>query len=203
MEANFLDALAVLIAQHVFHGEPMPAISAVSAKDVPSPWAAVVVNSRSMMANLEDCYGDRILLTLPSDDIHVPDKTLGRAVILRTERKTTPVALAGLRIHLDRFSPKGRVRFVEAVSPFGGILREGHRVLLPAGFLRQMPHEQAFGACSLLPAGERPLRPVQSHPRRPGNTLRRGHRTPPTAALPGGAGCARRTGGKFAANMRR
>jgi hypothetical protein len=124
METNFLDALAVIIAQHAFHGDPMPAIGAVPAKDVPSPWASVVVNSRSMTANLEDCYGDRILLTLLGDDIHVPDKTLGRAVILRTARKAEPVALAGLRIHLERFPPKVRVRFVEAVSPFGGILRE-------------------------------------------------------------------------------
>jgi hypothetical protein len=124
MGANFLDALAVLIAQHAFHGDTMPAIGAVPAKDVPNPWTRVVVNSRSMTANLEDCYGDRILLTLLGDDIHVPEKTLGRAVILRTERRAAPVALAGLRIHLDRFFPKVRVRFVEAVSPFGGILRE-------------------------------------------------------------------------------
>jgi hypothetical protein len=124
METNFLDALKVLIAQHAFHGEPMPAIGAVSTKDVPSPWAAVVVNSGSMTSNLEECYGDRILLTLLGDDIHVPDKTLGRAVILRTERGAVPVALAGLRIHLERFPPEVRVRFVEAVSPFGGILRQ-------------------------------------------------------------------------------
>jgi len=124
METNFLDALTVLIAQHAFHSEPMPAISPVSAKDIPSPWAGVVVNSRSMTANLEDCYGDRILLTLLGDDIHVRDKTLGRAVILRTEKSATPVALAGLRIHLERFPPEVRVRFVEAVSPFGGILSQ-------------------------------------------------------------------------------
>jgi hypothetical protein len=124
METNFLDALKVLIAQHAFQGEPMPAIGAVSTKDIPSPWAAVVVNSGSMTANLEECYGDRILLTLLGDDIHVPDKTLGRAVILRTERGAVPVALAGLRIHLERFPPEVRVRFVEAVSPFGGILRQ-------------------------------------------------------------------------------
>src|SRR5262249_34365917 len=90
METNFLDALKVLIAQHAFQGEPMPAIAAVSTTDVPSPWAAVVVNSGSMTANLEECYGDRILLTLLGDDIHVPDKTLGRAVILRTERGLYP-----------------------------------------------------------------------------------------------------------------
>jgi len=124
METNFLDALKVLIAQHAFYGEPMPAIAAVSTNGVPSPWAAVVVNSGSMTANLEECYGDRILLTLLGDDIHVPDKTLGRAVILRTERGAVPVALAGLRIHLERFPPEVRVRFVEAVSPFGGILRQ-------------------------------------------------------------------------------
>jgi hypothetical protein len=124
MEANFLDALTVLIAQHAFHGEPMPAISSVSAKEVPDPWAAVIVNSRSMTANLEDCYGDRILLTLLGDDIDVPDKTLGRAVILRTERGAMPVGLAGLRIHLERFPPEVRVRFVEAISPFGGILSQ-------------------------------------------------------------------------------
>ena len=34
------------------------------------------------------------------------------------------MALAGLRIHLERFPPEVRVRFVEAVSPFGGILRQ-------------------------------------------------------------------------------
>ena len=48
----------------------------------------------------------------------------GRAVILCTERGAVPVALAGLRIHLERFPPEVRVRFVEAVSPFGGILRQ-------------------------------------------------------------------------------
>jgi hypothetical protein len=188
METNFLDALKVLIAQHAFHGESMPAIGAVSTKDVPSPWAAVVVNSGSMTANLEKCYGDRILLTLLGDDIHVPDKTLGRAVILRTERGAVPVALAGLRIHLERFPPEVRVRFVEAVSPFGGILRqEGIGVLVPGGFLRQVPRERALGTCSSHPAGERPLRPVQPHSRGRGNAVRRGHGAPPEAALHAGA----------------
>jgi len=164
METNFLDALTVLIAEHAFHSEPMPAISPVSAKDVPSPWAEMVVNSRSMTANLEDCYGDRILLALLGDDINVPDKTLERAVILRTERGAAPVALAGLRIHLERFPPEVRVRFVEAVSPFGAILSQAgigfssqpvsfvkcHTSKLLAGALSVQPGDSLYGRFSLI-----------------------------------------------------
>src|SRR5262249_56898966 len=108
METNFLDALKVLIAQHAFYGEPMPAIAAVSTNGVPSPWAAVVVNSGSMTVNLEECDGDRILLTLLGDYIHVPDKMLGRPITLPTESVAVPVAFTRLRIHLHRFPPADR-----------------------------------------------------------------------------------------------
>ncbi len=121
---NLLKSMAVLLAAHAFHDESPPRFETVEARLLPEPWASMLDHDRSMTAALAECYGDRITLRLIGDDILLPDKVLDRAVILGAEALGKPVALAGLRIYLDRFSPSVRVRFVEALEPFGGILKQ-------------------------------------------------------------------------------
>ncbi|HMM38608.1 MAG TPA: hypothetical protein PKB11_07615 [Desulfovibrio sp.] len=121
---EFLDSMRALLRLHAERGQSFPAFLRIESRAVPAPWAALLVHDRSMTATLAEHYGDDVTVRLLGDDILTPDKALDRVVVLGLENADRPVALAGLRIHLERFAPELRAAFIEAERPFGGILRQ-------------------------------------------------------------------------------
>ncbi|WP_449243178.1 hypothetical protein [Desulfovibrio sp.] len=121
---DFLDSMRGLLRLHAERGQTFPVFSSEDAGEVPAPWAALLVHDGSMTAALAEHYRDAVTVRLLGDDILVRDKTLDRVVVLGLEKAGRPVALAGLRIHLERFAPELRAAFIEAVRPFGAILRQ-------------------------------------------------------------------------------
>ncbi|WP_148208439.1 hypothetical protein [Solidesulfovibrio magneticus] len=119
-----MPAMTALLAAHAFHDDTIPTFERVTATQIPSSWTKLLCGTSSMTIALSKCYGEEVALTLLGDDILVPEKILDRAVVLSGRQTKKPFALAGLRIHLERFAPHVRVRFVEAVIPFGKILQE-------------------------------------------------------------------------------
>lgn len=119
-----MPAMTALLAAHAFHDDALPIFQRINAKHIPSSWANLLCATSSMTASLAACYGEEVALTLLGDDLLVPEKLLDRAVVLSGRQTGRPFALAGLRIHLERFAPRIRVRFVEAVTPFGKVLKE-------------------------------------------------------------------------------
>jgi chorismate-pyruvate lyase len=119
-----IPAMTALLAAHAFHDDTIPIFERITATQIPPTWTKLLCGTSSMTIALSKCYGEEVKLTLLGDDLLVPEKLIDRAVVLSGRQTEKPFALAGLRIHLERFPPHVRVRFVEAVTPFGKILKE-------------------------------------------------------------------------------
>jgi hypothetical protein len=103
-------------------GIQAPIVRAISPKDIPSPYRALLVHENDMTVTLERHFGGRVALRTLGTFTNGP--WYSRRVLLVQEYSGRPVEMGAIRLKIDSFNARIRAHIRRNEVPLGRLLRD-------------------------------------------------------------------------------
>jgi chorismate-pyruvate lyase len=147
-----LKLLTLFLDDHQVNGGRRLELEMLDRRQVPPPYAKLLVHERDMTSTLANYHRQEISLSVLEQRAVQGD--ILRNVVLRGRQDRKPVEYGAIRIRLDALPEAMRDPVLQGEEPLGGILNATaiQYRSCPGGFLRVRPHPQIVQSLELAGA---------------------------------------------------